>query len=127
METLPAPSVENALPMPSVLPSEAETPPVPPVKAVKKAKAVKTPPVPPVVEWDKLPLMLNEDEVSVVAGVSVSFLRKSRCEGCKKPTLETRDEEESAPPFIKLGPKRVKYPTKDLQKWVAGLTRKRVI
>jgi hypothetical protein len=58
------------------------------------------------VEWDKLPLMLNEDEASVVAGVSISFLRKSRCEGCKMPTLETRDEEESAPPFIKIGPKR---------------------
>jgi predicted DNA-binding transcriptional regulator AlpA len=91
------------------------------------SRVVKTPPVPPVVEWDKLPLMLDEPEASVVAGVSVSFLRKSRCEGCKKPTFETRDEEESAPPFIRIGPKRVKYPTKDLQEWVAGLARKRVI
>lgn len=117
IEMLPEPSVENA-------------PPVPPVKAVKKKKAAKaeeTPTVPPVVEWDKLPLMLDEPEASVVAGVSVSFLRKSRCEGCKKPTFETRDEEESAPPFIRIGPKRVKYPTKDLQEWVAGLARKRVI
>jgi predicted DNA-binding transcriptional regulator AlpA len=71
--------------------------------------------------------MLDEPEAAVVLGVSISFLRKSRCEGCKKPTLETQGEEETAPPFIRIGPKRIKYPTKDLQEWVAGRARKRVI
>jgi hypothetical protein len=79
-----------------------------------------------VVEWDKLPLMLDEFNAATILGVSVSFLRKSRCAGCKKVTLETVNDEETAPPFVKIGG-RVKYPTKDLQEWAAGLTRKRVI
>jgi hypothetical protein len=70
--------------------------------------------------------MLNEAEAAKMAGVSVSFLRKSRCEGCKKVTLETVNDEESAPPFVKIGG-RVKYPTSDLREWAAGLTRRRVI
>jgi predicted DNA-binding transcriptional regulator AlpA len=81
---------------------------------------------PPVVEWDKLPLMLDETKAAAVLGVSVSFLRTSRCEGCKKPTLETLNDEENAPPFVKLGG-RVKYPTGDLQEWADSLTRRRVI
>jgi hypothetical protein len=81
---------------------------------------------PPVVEWEKLPLMLDETKAAVVLGVSVSFLRKSRCEGCRKVTLETLDDEENAPPFVKIGG-RVKYPAKDLQEWAASLTRRRVI
>jgi hypothetical protein len=78
------------------------------------------------VERDALPLMLNESEAAKMAGVSVSFLRKSRCEGCKKVTLETVNDEESAPPFVKIGG-RVKYPTRDLQEWAARLTRRWVI
>jgi hypothetical protein len=77
------------------------------------------------VEWDALLLMLNEAEAKI-AGVSVSFLRKSRCEGCKKVTLETVNDEESTPPFIKIGG-RVKYPARNLREWAAGLTRRRVI
>jgi hypothetical protein len=80
----------------------------------------------PAVERDTLPLMLNEAEAAKMAGMSVSFLRKSRCEGCKKVTFETVNDEESAPPFVKIGG-RVKYPTRDLQEWAAGLTRRRVI
>jgi predicted DNA-binding transcriptional regulator AlpA len=80
----------------------------------------------PTVEWDKLPLMLDETKAAAVLGMSVSFLRKSRCEGCKKVTLETANDEESAPPFVKIGG-RVKYPTSDLREWAAGLTRRRVI
>jgi predicted DNA-binding transcriptional regulator AlpA len=82
--------------------------------------------LPPIVEWDKLPLMLDETEASAALGMSVSFLRKSRCVGCKKPTLETAGDEETAPPFVKIGG-RVKYPTGDLREWAAGLTRRRVI
>ena len=82
--------------------------------------------LPPAVEWDKLPLMLDEARAAAVLGMSVSFLRKSRCEGCKKVTLETVNDEESAPPFVKIGG-RIKYPTSDLREWAAGLTRRRVI
>jgi hypothetical protein len=82
--------------------------------------------LPPIVEWENLPLMLDETKAAAVLGLSVSFLRKSRCEGCKKPTLETVNDEETAPPFVKIGG-RVKYPTRDLQEWAAGLTRRRVI
>jgi hypothetical protein len=82
--------------------------------------------LPPAVEWDKLPLMLDEAKAAVVLGVSVSFLRKSRCEGCRKVTLDTLNNEENAPPFVKIGG-RVKYPTRDLREWAAGLTRRRVI
>jgi predicted DNA-binding transcriptional regulator AlpA len=82
--------------------------------------------LPPFVDWDALPLLLNEKEAAIALGVSVSFLRKSRCEGCKKVTLETVNDEESAPPFVKIGG-RVKYPTSDLREWAAGLTRRRVI
>jgi hypothetical protein len=80
----------------------------------------------PAIEWDKLPLMVNGSNAAAILGVSVSFLRKSRCEGCKKVTLETVNDEETAPPFVKIGG-RVKYPTNDLREWAAGLTRKRVI
>jgi hypothetical protein len=82
--------------------------------------------LPPVVNWDTLPLMLDETKAAAVLGTSISFLRKSRCEGCKKATLETVNDEESAPPFVKIGG-RVKYPTSDLREWAAGLTRRRVI
>jgi hypothetical protein len=82
--------------------------------------------LPPAVDWDALPMLLDEKEAALVLGSSISFLRKARCEGCNKVTLETRDDAESAPPFVKLGG-RVKYPSKDLREWADGLPRKRVI
>jgi len=81
---------------------------------------------PPAINWQTLPLLLDEIEAALVLGVSVSFLRKSRCEGCKRPTLETVNDEENAPPFVKVGG-RVKYPSKDLREWADTLQRKRVI
>ena len=81
---------------------------------------------PSAVNWHALPLLLDEIEAADALGVSVSFLRKSRCEGCKRPTLETVNDEENAPPFVKVGG-RVKYPSKDLREWADGLPRKRVI
>jgi predicted DNA-binding transcriptional regulator AlpA len=80
----------------------------------------------PAVDWDKMPLMLDETEAATALGVSVSFLRKSRIRGRKKVTLENVYEEETAPPFVKIGG-RVKYPTKDLREWAAALVRRRVI
>ena len=82
--------------------------------------------LPPTVNWEMLPLLLDEIEAADVLGVSISFLRKSRCEGCKKPTLNSVNDEESTPPFVKIGG-RVKYPTKDLREWADALPRKRVI
>lgn len=82
--------------------------------------------LPPAVNWDALPLLHDEVQAAEVGGVSVSFLRKSRCEGCKKPTLNNANDEESTPPFVKIGG-RVKYPAKDLREWVDTLPRKRVI
>ena len=73
-----------------------------------------------------MPLMLGEAQAAAVLGVSVSFLRKSRCEGCKRITLETVNEEESAPPFVKIGG-RVFYRTFDLKEWVYSLAARRVI
>jgi hypothetical protein len=80
----------------------------------------------PTVEWGKLPLLLDETETSKVLGVSVSFLRKARCKGCRKTTLDTLNDDETAPPFVKAGG-RIKYATKDLQDWAAKLPRRRVI
>lgn len=82
--------------------------------------------LPPAVNWDELPLLLDEVKAAEILGVSVSFLRKSRCEGCKKPTLNSVNDEESTPPFVKIGG-RVKYPSKDLREWADELPRKRVI
>jgi hypothetical protein len=82
--------------------------------------------LPPIVEWEKLPLMLDETEAALALGMSVSFLRKSRCKGCKKATLESVNDKETAPPFVKIGG-RIKYPTRDLREWAAGLARRRVI
>jgi hypothetical protein len=71
------------------------------------------------VEWNTLPLMLDENEASRVTGVSVSFLRKSRCEG-------TRRNQTPAPPFVSVGGRRY-YRTADLRMWVGALTPRQVI
>jgi hypothetical protein len=70
--------------------------------------------------------MLDETHAAAALGTSVSFLRKSRCEGCKKATLETANDEDSAPPFVKVGG-RVFYRTSDLKEWVDCLATRRVI
>jgi hypothetical protein len=74
---------------------------------------------PPVLDIEKLPLLMTEKLACRHIGVSLSFLRKARCEG----TLRNRTE---APPFITLGG-RVYYATEDLCLWVKNLARKTVI
>lgn len=72
--------------------------------------------MPPVIDWQSLPLMLDEKQAVAVLGaqvVSLSFLRKSRSEG-------TRKNRTPAPPHIKLGG-RVSYRVADLIAWVEGL------
>jgi hypothetical protein len=65
------------------------------------------------VDWDALPLLLDEKRTARVLGVSLSFLRKSRSEG-------TRFERTPAPPFVYVGG-RVYYRLGDLKDWVDDL------
>jgi hypothetical protein len=71
------------------------------------------------VDWNTLPLMLDENEASRVTGVSVSFLRKSRCEGARK-------NKTPAPLFVRVGGRRY-YRIVDLRAWVDALTPRQVI
>jgi hypothetical protein len=73
----------------------------------------------PALDWNTLPLMLDEKYASMALGVSVSFLRKSRCEG-------TRKKQTPAPPFVCIGGRRY-YRTVDLKSWVEALVTQRVI
>jgi hypothetical protein len=70
-------------------------------------------------DWNTLPLMLDEKHASLALGVSVSFLRKSRCEG-------TRKKQTPAPPFVCIGGRRY-YRTVDLKSWVESLVTQQVI
>lgn len=67
----------------------------------------------PSIDWNSLPLFLDETLASTVLGLSLSFLRKSRCEkliGNRTP----------GPPFVKIGIRRF-YRTVDLKAWAEGL------
>lgn len=74
---------------------------------------------PPALERESLPLLLDESRTAKVLGVSLSYLRKSRCEG-------TRQDRTPAPPFVCVGGRRY-YRTEDLQAWVDGLIPQQVI
>ena len=74
---------------------------------------------PPSVAWDSLPLLLNEKEAAALLGVSVSFLRKSRCEGALKGRT-------SAPPFVCVRGRRY-YRAVDVRAWVDNLVPQQVI
>ena len=65
------------------------------------------------------PLLLTERSAALLLGVSVSFLRKSRCEGA----LRGRTE---APPFIRIRG-RIYYKRADIEKWVTSLESRDVI
>ena len=76
-----------------------------------------------------LPALLSEQDAAKYIGVSVTFLRRARCEG--NPGGRT-----AGPDFVRLdsfcakGGKnggRVMYPRADLDKWLISLERKRVI
>jgi hypothetical protein len=63
---------------------------------------------------DALPLLLNEEQVSRLAGLSISFLRKSRMRGAAgRGTL--------APPHVRVNGRRL-YRRADVLMWVEGLT-----
>lgn len=67
----------------------------------------------PSIDWDRLPLLLDEHPAAQALGVSVSYLRKSRSEG-------TRNGRTPPPPFIKLDGRRL-YRTSDLRAWAEAL------
>jgi hypothetical protein len=64
-------------------------------------------------------LLLDEKKAARLLGVSLSYLRKSRCDG----TIRGRT---SAPPFVYVG-NRVYYRTADLKAWVEGLAGRTVV
>lgn len=65
------------------------------------------------VDWNNLPLLLGEKDAAVITGLSLSFFRKSRCEG-------TRGKGMPAPPFVSIGGRRY-YKAADLRSWVEEL------
>jgi hypothetical protein len=67
----------------------------------------------PVIEWDKLPALLTDVQLSRIINVSPSALRKARCEG----VIGSRTP---MPPFVKVGG-RVRYRLSDALRWVERL------
>jgi hypothetical protein len=67
----------------------------------------------------KAPLMFKEKEAAERLGVSLSYLRKSRCEG-------TRKRKTPAPPFVRID-HSIYYRLTDLQDWVDKLVPQQVI
>jgi len=74
---------------------------------------------PPETAWESLPLLLTESETVNILGGSISWLRKSRCEGARK-------QRTTAPPFVRVGG-RIFYRKDDLKTWVDNLVPQQVI
>ena len=73
----------------------------------------------PKLNSDNTPLLLKEKEAAKLLGVSLSYLRKSRCEG-------TRKRKTPAPPFVRIDDS-VYYRFIDINAWVDGLISQQVI
>ena len=71
------------------------------------------------VDWDSLPLLLDEKQAATITGVSLAFLRLSRCEG-------QRGNRTPGPQFVKLNGS-VRYKKSELRRWVEELPEKRTI
>ena len=71
------------------------------------------------INWDSLPMLLDEKQAAAITGVSVPFLRLSRCEG-------QRNNRTPGPQFVKLNGS-VKYKKALLKKWVEELPDKKTI
>jgi hypothetical protein len=74
---------------------------------------------PPVVDLNSLQMLLDEKKTALVLGVSLSFLRKSRCEG-------THHERTPGPRCVEVG-KRIFYRPSDLKEWVDNLASRQII
>jgi hypothetical protein len=70
-------------------------------------------------DWNSPQLLLDEKKAARLLGVSLSYLRKSRCDG----TIRGRTP---APTFVYVG-NRVYYRATDLKAWVEGLAGRTVI
>jgi len=66
-----------------------------------------------------VPMLLDERDAAKYLGVSVSYLRKGRCQG-------TLRHETPPPPHVKIGG-RVYYRISDLDKWIENLKPKETI
>ena len=68
------------------------------------------------IDWDSIPMLLDEKQTAALTGVSVSYLRLSRCEG-------KRGNRTPGPQFVKLNGS-VKYKKSELRRWVEVLPQK---
>lgn len=59
-----------------------------------------------------LPLLLSEKQVAQLIGMSRSFLRQARMEGCRKNRTE-------APPFVRIG-RAIRYKAEDVLSWLSS-------
>ena len=66
------------------------------------------------IDWNSMQLLLDEKKAAGLLGVSLSYLRKSRCEGTIRDCT-------AAPKFVNVG-NRVYYRRNDLMAWVENLT-----
>ena len=73
----------------------------------------------PVIEWDKLPALLTEMQLSQIINISPSALRKARCEG-------VTGSRTPMPPFVKVGG-RIRYRLADVFKWIEQLDAREAI
>ena len=73
----------------------------------------------PCVDFENMPLMLNEKQAAAVCGVSVAYLRLSRCEGARKGRTP-------GPEFVRVN-SSIRYPKDGITRWVKGLERRTAI
>ena len=86
---------------------------------------------PPAINDNNLPLLLDETQTAKLIGTSISYLRKSRCEGAKKPdeilSAEDNIYDNPAPPFVRINKNTIRYRTADVLEWVKNLTLRTII
>jgi hypothetical protein len=73
----------------------------------------------PIIEWDKLPALLTDVQLSRIINISPSALRKARCEG-------VTGSRTPMPPFVKVGG-RIRYRLSDVLQWVEHLETREAI
>jgi hypothetical protein len=73
----------------------------------------------PAVDFNSLQMLLDEKKTALVLGVSLSYLRKARCEGA-------HHNRTPGPLFVQVGG-RIYYRRTDLKDWVDNLASRQVI
>jgi hypothetical protein len=74
---------------------------------------------PPAVDFNSLQMLLDEKKTALVLGVSLSYLRKARCEGA-------HHNRTPGPLFVQVGG-RIYYRSTDLKDWVDNLASRQVL